>query len=144
MLVIGYGNELRGDDGAGVRVVEGLGEWERAGVEGMTVVQLTPDMAEGVARRRAVVFVDAAVGQAEVVVREVGPAAGRSAWGHRCEPEDLLAWARGLYGRHPRAWLVTVPGERFELGAGLSPRATEGVEEARARVRALCEECGGG
>jgi len=60
VLIIGYGNPLRGDDGAG---------WQAAGIlkerirdERVQVVrshQLMPEMAEAISRARKVIFIDA-------------------------------------------------------------------------------------
>lgn len=62
LLVIGCGNSLRRDDGAGPRVVEMLAALDLPGVQTIVCQQLTPELADAVARSGAVVFVDAAVG----------------------------------------------------------------------------------
>lgn len=105
--------------------------------EGWIRHQLTPELAEGISERRAVVFVDAAVDRTEVETRRVEPADGHSPFGHSCGPQELLALAAALYGRCPAAWLVTVPAERFEVGAELSLKTQAGVRAACARVEAL-------
>jgi Ni,Fe-hydrogenase maturation factor len=58
-LVIGYGNDLRGDDAAGPRVAELIGARELPGVRAIASRQLTPDLAEQLARADLAVFVDA-------------------------------------------------------------------------------------
>ncbi len=42
VLVIGYGNTLRSDDGAGKRVAELVAEWQLLNVRSLLVHQLTP------------------------------------------------------------------------------------------------------
>ena len=57
-LVIGYGNDLRSDDAAGVRAASLLAEHHR---EHRTIVvqQLTPELAADIAMADCVVFLDA-------------------------------------------------------------------------------------
>ena len=60
VLVIGYGNPLRGDDGAGWKAAELLAEDPRlAGAVVLARHQLTPELADDVSRASLVVLVDA-------------------------------------------------------------------------------------
>ena len=79
ILVIGYGNELRRDDGLGPRVAASLAG---PGVRALAVRQLTPELAEEVATARLVVFVDARVNPPAATV-EVMPKA--------CELSESMA-----------------------------------------------------
>ena len=54
LVVIGYGNELRGDDGAGPRVARAVAAHNLPGVQIITAHQLTPEMADGLAEARVV------------------------------------------------------------------------------------------
>lgn len=145
ILVIGYGSELRGDDAVGPRVAEAVAGWHQPGVRAVGVHQLAPELAEALASARFAIFVDASIDSVEsgVQVREIGPAELQAGVGHTGDPRNLLALARALYGRYPRAWLVTVPVARFEFGAALSLEAERGRAEAVRRVvqllRALAE-----
>jgi Ni,Fe-hydrogenase maturation factor len=58
-LVIGYGNDLRGDDGAGPRVAELVRGWRLPGLTAIAVRQLTPELAEPLASAEFALFVDA-------------------------------------------------------------------------------------
>jgi hypothetical protein len=67
VLVIGVGNDLRGDDGAGRAVVE---ELARLAVHGMHPVwshQLVPELAEQISKAGMVIFVDAGLVDAGLV-----------------------------------------------------------------------------
>src|SRR5690348_4191750 len=90
VLVIGYGNPLRRDDGVGWAVASGLaGRFETIAVH-----QLTPELAEPISRARHVVFVDAECGPAAGAVRtcDVAPAASdRALMAHHLGPAQLLA-----------------------------------------------------
>lgn len=124
VVVIGYGNTLRGDDGIGWRAVEAL---KRSGVAADTTVmavhQLDPELARAVSEATLALFVDAAREGEPGEVRCVAVTAGApdSAFSHQLTPAALLALARSLYGVSPAAFEITMCGERFEVCEGLSP-----------------------
>jgi hydrogenase maturation protease len=129
LLVIGYGNELRRDDGVGPRVAREVASWGVAGVVTTAVHQLTPELADAVGQAAAVLFVDATAdgGTAGVFVQPVRPAAATQL-GHVCGPQALLALAETLSGRRPQAWLLTVVGRDFGFGEGLSAEVNAGLD----------------
>jgi hydrogenase maturation protease len=141
VLVIGYGNVLRGDDGLGVRVAEAVAAWRRPGVEVHAVHQLTPELAEAVAGARLVVFVDArpAAGCTDVRVQRLMPAGAGVGLGHSSDPTWLLGLAEALYGSCPQASLVTVPGSCFRAGVQLSPTAAGALKDAVGVVAGFLE-----
>lgn len=59
ILIIGYGNTLRSDDGAGQRVAELVAEWQLPNVRSLPLHQLTPELAENISQAKLVIFVDA-------------------------------------------------------------------------------------
>ena len=140
ILVIGYGNESRGDDAAGPKVVEAAAGWQLPKLRTLTCQQLTPELAESIAGASAVVFVDASVNAEDPSVQAVriGPLAGGARATHTTDPRWLLALAQQAFGRCPPAWLVSVPGERFAFGESLSSKAAEGVATAEEKVREIC------
>ena len=146
-LVIGWGNELRGDDGAGRRVITRLTTCHVHGIELISTRQLTPELAFRLALFDCVIFVDAVAvcGKENTTMRRIS-AADIGCFGMpgmACEggmrPGQLLALAQILYGRAPDAWLVAVPGRRFDLGESLSRLCVRCVEEAVVAVRRLCD-----
>ena len=130
-LVIGYGNALRGDDGAGFIAAELLRERiQDAKVEVLSLHQLTPELMEAISRARHGVFIDASVvGRAGKFNRiPLRPAPACSRFTHQVGPETLLAGAQALYGRTPQATLYTIPGRNFEVGRELTPSVRRAVE----------------
>ncbi len=71
LLVIGYGNPLRGDDGVGPAVSGAIAVLGLPGVRALSVHQLTPELAAEAAGARVAVFVDAAVDSTEVEMRRL-------------------------------------------------------------------------
>ncbi len=137
-LVIGYGNELRGDDGAGPKVAAAVARWNLLGVRALSCHQLMPELADPMAQARLVIFVDAVAGAARAVqVRELAPWDGARSIGHASDPRALLALTRAIFGRCPRAWLVTIPAIDFEVGRPLSAVAEEAIQAALEQVRNL-------
>ncbi len=136
-LIVGYGSRLRGDDAVGPRAARIL---SRRGYRALAVDQLSPELAETMAKARAVVFVDADVRVAagEVEVAPIPAAAARAAvLEHHSTPEALLELARELYGATPEAWRVGIGGADFGLGRPLSAAARRGLRRAVAAIIAL-------
>lgn len=135
MLVIGYGNPLRGDDAMGLIAAERL--------RGMAVRQLTPELAETIAKAGAVLFLDAdaTLPPGEISLKECGaglqvcagspdPARPKAGLDHFATPQALLHLALTVYGAAPKAWLIGMGGECFDLKEGLSAAALRAVDRA--------------
>jgi hydrogenase maturation protease len=135
MLVIGYGNTLRSDDGVGPKVAEVVGELNLPGVATLSCPLLAPELADRIAQARVVVFVDAAVdAPRDVQLRLLAPAESSQIMAHAADPRTMLALARDLFGHTPKGWLLTIPVEDLGIGEALSPLAQLGLTKA---VRAI-------
>jgi hydrogenase maturation protease len=132
ILVIGYGNPLRQDDGVGQRVAQTVARWQVPNVHAIALHQLTPDLAEQMAEADLVIFVDAEVRShgSDVQLHPIALAETGTLINHTCDPSTLLAITQALYQTHPRAWSVLIPGTAFEFGHPLSPMAENGIETA--------------
>lgn len=139
ILIIGYGNPLRGDDGFGWQAARLLADtMDDPRVEVLTVQQLTPELAEPVSKADGVIFIDAAsegkpgswkceaVGENETF---------SNALGHHFTPVSLLAYAKAVFNASPRALLVSVAGESFECGETLSPSVEAVLPEVVLHIR---------
>ena len=164
-LVIGYGNTLRSDDGAGPFVARALEGRVPAGTRVLDAHQLTPEMAIDISVATRVVFVDAIDATRETAPRETAPretapretAPRESAPQesgprvsrlepepgadplnpHASDPGSLLWLAKTLFGGAPEAWLVAIPGIEFGFGEDLSPGTARASADAIAQVEAL-------
>jgi hydrogenase maturation protease len=140
ILIIGYGNTLRGDDGLGPAVAAAFAGREPQ-IRSVAVQQLTPELAEAVAAAGAVIYVDAQIGlMPAVVVTEVGAETLAPLPTHVADPRGVQALAWDLFGRAPPAWLVTVAGVNFELGETLSATAQRHAAEARGCIERLIHD----
>jgi hydrogenase maturation protease len=151
VLVVGYGNPLRADDGIGWHAAGLLARDRRlAGARVLARQQLTPELAEDLSGASLAVLVDAAAGGAApgaaqgaapgaVSVRRVEPGAEQAAaaWSHHLSPEALAGLTAALYGAVPPVFLVSVAGASFDPAERLSPeleRALPGVVDTVAAL----------
>jgi hydrogenase maturation protease len=128
--VIGYGNPLRGDDGAGYVAAEDLrARLTNPAVEIVSEQQLLPEMMQAIAEAKLVIFIDASVsgraGKYHRLPLRPAPACGR--FTHHATPEALLAGAQALYGHTPEAVHYLIPGRFFEAGRELTPSVRRAV-----------------
>ncbi len=138
-LVIGYGNELRSDDGVGPKVAAAVDELQLPGVRTMICQQLSPEHAEPISRARTVIFVDAAVdAPKEVQLRKLEPNESVQLMAHAADPRTMLALARDVFGHCPEAWWLTIPAAKLSFGEDLSPEAQRGFEQAVREIKNLC------
>lgn len=141
LLVIGYGNELRSDDGVGPKVAAALDALNLPQVRVIACHQLMPELAEPVSQAEKVVFVDAAINaKLEPELRDLEPAGAGQIMAHAADPRTVLALARDLFGHAPPAWWLTIPTENMEFGETLSPVAQRGLNLAVAEIQKLCAE----
>jgi hydrogenase maturation protease len=136
VLVIGYGNPLRRDDGAGPAVAERFAK--KDGVRVIIAHQLVPELADELVVYERVVFVDAAVTTHRVEVRQLDPAECDLCLGHTGDPEWLLGLTAALHGSCPPGWLVTLPAHDLGHGEGLSVETRTAVDAAVELVERLC------
>ncbi len=144
ILIVGYGNPLRSDDGLGWRAAEELSRsLPLAQVEAEVVIrqQLTPELADNLTRADVVFFIDAARrGQpGELACEPVTPQPS-TIHTHQCSPAGLLALAQQLYGASPQAFVVSLCGECFEHGAALSAAVEAGLPKLTALVEKLARQ----
>jgi hydrogenase maturation protease len=130
VLVIGYGNTLRGDDAVGIRAAEKFSE-QVAGVRPLIVHQLTPELAVDVADAELVILFDADTTVQEVTTRVVQEDESVHPRSHFVSPSYLLTLSRELYGRTPKQMImIAIPASSFELTEDLTAEASVRVERA--------------
>jgi hydrogenase maturation protease len=137
LLVIGWGNPMRGDDGFGFLAAERLQSLLPADeAEVLALHQLTPELMETVAQAEAAIFIDVSEsGEPGALTRtEVVASTNAEAFTHHATPGGLLAGARSLYGTAPRAELYSVRGESFDFGAPLSEAVRRALDEVVGRI----------
>ena len=124
VLVIGYGNRLRGDDGVGIEAAERVAELYRdePQVRVLVVQQLVPELASDMAEADFVLLLDAEAGDVAGMItrKEISAEPDRGSFTHQFTPAALLGAAAALYGRAPAAVCLTMSAREFDLGEELS------------------------
>jgi hydrogenase maturation protease len=145
LLLIGYGNPLRQDDGLGWQIAMAIEALGLPGLQVLAAQQLTLELAAPIAIAEAVVFVDAAYGEyaengspqaIEPLVlqplhpKPQAPDPGPQAFSHQLTPQALLILAGQLYGHQPAARQLLVPAQWDGHGEGFSPLAAAALPTA--------------
>lgn len=142
MLILGWGNPGRGDDGLGPEFVRAVGELSLPGVIGESDYQLQVEDASAVAGYEEVLFVDAdRRGPEPFGVERLSPDDGRLAFStHSVSPAAVLALARDLFQAEPESWLLGIRGYEFdEFDERLSCRARANLEQALQYVKSAVQ-----
>lgn len=138
ILVLACGNSLRGDDGAG----PWLSEWasrrfkDDPQIRVIARQQWTPDLAEEIARARAVLFIDCSLEVAPGSVNLLPVAPNPDAAGivsHHLSAPELLAVARHLYNAMPEQAV------QLAIGAGSVALGEEFSQPVAQSLNTACE-----
>lgn len=144
VLVLGYGNPGRQDDGLGAALVAALEKREAPGVTLDADYQLNIEDAAAMAEHDFVVFVDASLeGPAPFGFERVRPASEIAFTSHSVSPASVAAICEDSFGAAPETWVLGIRGYSFEFVEGLTPQAQKNLEDAVAfveRVIASWEE----
>jgi len=135
LLLIGYGNPLRQDDGLGWRVAMAIEKLHLPNLQVIATQQLTLELAAPIARAEAVMFVDAAYRTSAAKaspqgIEALAPEPARHPLSHQLTPQALLVLADQLYGHQPAALQLLVPAHWDGHGDGFSPKAAAVMPKA--------------
>jgi hydrogenase maturation protease len=134
ILIFGYGNPGRGDDGAGPLLAAALRSLNLPQVEVESDYQLSVDDALAVCDHAAVIFVDADVnGPPPFRFSRVQPVRCLGISGHSATPSEVMGVARDIFAEEPPAYMLGVRGYDFDhFRETLSSQARANVREALA------------
>lgn len=146
ILLIGYGNPDREDDGVAWHILRAVAiklglpapdSYEDEFPTNELIdfafnLQLTPELAEDVSAYQYVCFIDAHTGNIPEPVRliDVESEFQRSPFTHHLTPQSLLSICETVYNKKPNAALLSVRGYRFLFTRELSEETEELVPQA--------------
>lgn len=146
LLLIGYGNPDREDDGVAWHILRALTEElgldsprsyedefpEHPLIDFAFYLQLTPELAEEISAYEYVCFIDAHTGSIPEPVRliDVESEFQASPFTHHLTPQSLLSMCETMYRKKPVAGLLSVLGHRFLFSRQLSEETEELVPQA--------------
>ena len=143
ILVVGYGNPGRRDDGLGPAFAARLEALRPLGVTIESDYQLSIEHAHLAAQHDIVVFADAAAdieGESPFYLRPVQPAPEDRYSSHSVSPQAVLRLAAQCFGAHPSGWLLGIrPTDLESFAEGLTPEAESNLSAALTGFREAVE-----
>jgi hydrogenase maturation protease len=135
VLLIGIGNNSRGDDALGWLVADGIPETPEIHTEYRYQLQI--EDADLIKDYTTVIFADAT---REALpegfsFRPGSPEGNITFSSHRLSPSALLALCQEIYGCRPEAYELAIAGTHWELGMGLSPEASTHLDRANRSLK---------
>jgi hydrogenase maturation protease len=142
LVVFGWGNDARGDDGLGPLLLQRVARAAWPQVLAIEDFQLQIEHALDLDGADLALFLDAGKDTpAPFTFAEIAPALVTTPTTHALSPEAVLdVYARALGRSPPPAFMLCIRGERFELGESLSPEASGRLGAAWAFVQDLMGE----
>ncbi len=135
ILIYGYGNPGREDDGLGAALVSRLEEWSKSsgytGIEFDTNYQLNIEDAEAISGKDIVIFADASTEEIDdYLFTEVTGETEVSFTTHAASPGYIVQLCRDLFGKCPKVYLLHIKGYRWDFKEGLSKEAENNLQKA--------------
>lgn len=145
ILIYGYGNPGRQDDGLGNAFVERMESWVGAnGLEGISFdsnYQLNIEDAAEVSDKDLVIFADASTEPIESFILTPVTASTKVAFTtHAATPGYIVDLCKQLYNRAPATYLMHIKGYEWAFREGLSEKALRNLEGALEHMQALLLE----
>ncbi len=130
---------MRADDGFAWKAAEALEPANPETCRLLILYQLSPELAEEISEARGAIFLDARRGEnpGELFCEKIDPDRVSSSFTHTLTPAMLLAYAKGLYGKYPESYLVSVTGAEWGFSTELTEPVAQAVPRAVQQVRAL-------
>ncbi len=140
-LIIGYGNILREDDGAGFHLAATLATNISPRLARILAVhQLTPELTLELAKKDVdrVLFIDARRGQDRpLLMYQLEPLATVGSCGHQLTADLLLHMTHSLYSPSLKGWLLTLSAQRMGVGDTLSEVTQSAMSLAGTMIKKL-------
>jgi len=144
ILIYGYGNPGRQDDGLGIELVRRLEEWaaEKAlvDIEFENNYQLNIEDAESISKKDLVIFADASREEiADFCLSKVDGTTELSFTTHAASPGYIVKLCKELFQKEPYVLLLHIKGYEWDIGEGISARAMENLNHACVFLKNILE-----
>ncbi len=137
VLIYGYGNPGRRDDGMGIKITEMIEEWKNehnlTQIDVDSNYQLNVEDAEKVSQYDVVIFVDASQEDnlTNFKMTEVVPNEEKVEFTmHAVSPAYIVHLCQKLFNKKPETKLLSIKGYRWEFQEGISDSALLNMERA--------------
>lgn len=140
VLIYGYGNPGRQDDGLGNAFVEKIEAWavenNLSGFEFDSNYQLNIEDASAIADKDLVIFADASTEEIEnFLLTRVDAETAVTFTTHAASPGYIVKLCEELYGKKPAVFLLHIKGYSWEFQEGLTAKAAENLTGAIAMMK---------
>lgn len=147
ILVYGYGNPGRQDDGLGIELVSRLEEWAAekglADIEFDNNYQLNIEDADVISRMDLVVFADASEEDIEdFCLSKVDGSGKLSFTTHAASPSYIVKLCQELFQKEPLVFLLHIKGYEWAFQEGLSSQSLVNLERAVSYMKDMLEHPG--
>lgn len=135
ILIYGYGNPGRQDDGLGNCFIEKMEDWlkknQHQHIRTDSNYQLNIEDAANIAEQDIVIFVDASIEDMEgFCLTRVEPSPKVDFTMHSVTPSFVLNLCTDIYDKVPHCFLLHIKGYEWELEEKLTEKATKNLEAA--------------
>lgn len=145
IIIIGYGNCLRNDDGLGPAIVDEICRQKSDSCENLNfrvIPQLDVSMAFDLSMSSLAIFVDARDDDDETLVKvaEILPPLDTGNLYHTTHTmkiSDLLGITQSVYGKCPRCFAVMPKGFDFQMGTDFSEKGKMAFSQSLEKIEAL-------
>jgi len=142
ILIYGYGNPGRQDDGLGIALTQKLEAWvienQLPGVDFDSNYQLNIEDAAAIAQKDVVIFADASEEDIEdFCLSQVDGSSKVSFTTHAASPGYIIQLCKELFKKEPLVLLLHIKGYEWAFQEGLSERARENLNRALEYMQTL-------
>jgi hydrogenase maturation protease len=136
ILVYGYGNPGRQDDGLGIALVEEIEKWANQNkfdwLETDSNYQLNIEDATAINNKDFVIFADASMEEdiEDCLFSILQPSEKTSFTMHAVSPAYILFLCNRLFNKNPNTYLLHIKGYEWEFMKGFTPKAQENLSKA--------------
>lgn len=146
ILVYGYGNPGRQDDGLGVLLSEKIEEWAieqnlKDNIDTDSNYQLNIEDAYMLNNYDLVIYADASVEEIEsCLFEQIEPIINPQFTSHSVSPEFVIGLCQEIYGAIPTTYLLHIKGYEWEFLGDMTQKANANLNKAFELVKQKIEE----
>ncbi|MBN2615867.1 MAG: hydrogenase maturation protease [Bacteroidales bacterium] len=141
ILIYGYGNPGRRDDGLGIAFADEMGKWAKkffpGSIDTETNYQLNIEDAELISHYDAVVFVDASLeNMNSFALTPIEPSPDTLEFTmHAVSPGYVIHLCHDLFQKKPKAYLMHIKGYEWNMQEGLTEQASINLKNALSQLK---------
>lgn len=135
ILIYGYGNPGRQDDGLGPYVVDRLEKWAKnkllVHISFDSNYQLNIEDAVALSENDIVIFIDASIEEIDnYILTKVEPSPNVDFSMHSASPAYILELCQKMYNKQPQTYLLHIKGYEWEMKEELTEKAERNAKDA--------------